>query len=156
VVEKYKEIVEAKGVSVNTLTMDELPVDFLKTESFGNRTTAFEDLIHKKIASSDRFVIIAPEYNGSYPGIFKAFLDALTPQIWKAKKIALVGVASGRAGNQRGMDHLTDVFHHLRAEVFSLKVPISRLEELIEDNKGLVDSLTINALQAQIDEFIRF
>jgi NAD(P)H-dependent FMN reductase len=47
------------------------------------------------------------------PGSLKLFIDACSvreyKQNFKGKKAALVGIASGRAGNLRGMDHLTGV-----------------------------------------------
>ena len=113
VVRKYIEILQGLGQEVAMLKMDELPEDFMITNTFGKRTHDLEGILHSKIIDSDKLVVISPEYNGSYPGLFKVFLDAVKPHVWKGKKIALVGVASGRAGNLRGMDHLTDVFHHL-------------------------------------------
>lgn len=156
VVEKYSEILNHLQQEVRVLAMEELPADFLKSESFGNRTDGFENLVQQKIKKAHKFVIISPEYNGSYPGVFKAFIDAIPPNLWKGKRIALVGVASGKAGNLRGMDHLTHVLHHLRAEVFSYKLPISRLDELTNEAGELIDQETINQLQKQAEEFVNF
>ncbi|HBF18797.1 MAG: hypothetical protein CMI36_11910 [Owenweeksia sp.] len=157
IVEKYHEILEELGEASEVFQMAELPEDFMYNDSFGNRTETFEDVIHRKIVPARGLVIVAPEYNGSYPGIFKAFLDAVKPTVWKGKGIALVGVATGRAGNLRGLDHLTDVMHHLRAEVFSMKVPISRLNELIiEGEDGFEHTETVTVLQKQAKEFLNF
>ena len=93
VVNRYSEILEKLGQEVKILKMDELPEDFLVTNTFGKRTHGMEDIIHEKLVAADKFVIISPEYNGSYPGLFKAFLDAVKPHVWKGKKVALVGVA---------------------------------------------------------------
>ena len=89
------------------------------------------------------------------PGIFKSFLDVVPPPKWRGKKVALVGVANGRAGNLRGMDHLSDVLHYLRAEVFSFKVPISVLDSLISDGE-LRDKETLETLKQQATEFLEF
>lgn len=156
VVNRYFEILEKMGQEVKILQMDELPEDFLISNTFGKRTHGMEDIIHEKIVAADKLVIVSPEYNGSYPGLFKAFLDAVKPHVWRGKKVALVGVASGRAGNLRGMDHLTDVMHHLRAEVFSLKVPISQLDALMNDQGMMVDELTVRVLEQQAEEFLKF
>jgi len=155
VVEKYAQLLQAKGESFKILQMDELPQSFLTTNTFGEPSHGLDDIVAEKIIPAEKLVVISPEYNGSYPGILKVFIDAVDPKVWKGKKIALVGVASGRAGNLRGMDHLTDVLHHLRAEVFSYKVPISKLFELVEDNQ-VTDSTTEKVLQQQIDEFAKY
>lgn len=152
----YKEILEARGVKVKVLQMNELPQDFLYSDSFGNRTSFTDELIEDKLLPAEKLIVVSPEYNGSYPGIFKAFLDGVKPHIWKGKKVALVGVASGRAGNLRGMDHLTDVLHHLRMEVFSFKVPISRVDELLGEDKNIDDPETRSILTAQAEEFLNY
>ncbi len=155
VVKKYSEILEHLGEEVQVFQMDDLPEDFLVSNTFGKRDAEFEQIIHDFIRDAQRLVVVSPEYNGSYPGLFKAFIDAVKPTVWRGKKIALVGVASGRAGNLRGMDHLTDVFHHLRSEVFSMKIPISRLDELM-DGGDFSDKITIEILTQQAREFLEF
>lgn len=155
VVNKYAEILQELGEEVQILKMDDLPEDFMVTNTFGKPSHGLEEVVSKWIVPSEKMVIIAPEYNGSYPGVFKVFLDAVPPKTWKGKKAALVGVASGRAGNLRGMDHLTDVLHYLRVEVFSLKIPISRLNDLLQEGE-MVDATTLGVLKMQAEEFLRF
>jgi len=67
-----------------------------------------------------------------------------------------VGVASGRAGNLRGLGHLTDVLHHLRIEVFSHQVPLSQIDGLLNDEKELEDATTLEILKQQAREFLVF
>lgn len=155
VVKKYADILRQEGQSVSIFEMDELPEDFLVQNTIGQDPEGLDHIIGAKIIPAKKLVVVAPEYNGSYPGLFKAFIDAVPPKIWRGKKVALVGVASGRAGNLRGMDHLTDVFHHLRAEVFSLKVPISKLDSLMS-NGELDDSDTLKILREQAREFVDY
>ncbi|NVK26438.1 MAG: NAD(P)H-dependent oxidoreductase [Flavobacteriia bacterium] len=156
VVEVYKTLIEEQGHEVSVFQMAELPSDFIVTDTFGNRTDKVSELIQEKIVPAEKLVIIAPEYNGSYPGVFKAFLDGVSPSLWHGKKAALVGVATGRAGNLRGMDHLTHVLHHLKVEVFSAKVPISKLDSLLDEDGTLVDATTVEVLRNQLDGFLKF
>lgn len=155
VVKKYRDILMELGQDTEVFELDELPDEFLLQNTFGKEDHGLNGIIAAKISPAEKLVIISPEYNGSYPGLFKAFLDAVPPRVWRGKKVAMVGVASGRAGNLRGMDHLTDVFHHLRSEVFSLKVPISRLDSLMT-NGELTDEITLQALRTQASEFTEF
>ena len=156
VVKKYADILREEGEEVKVFKLDELPEAFLTENTFGHPNHGLNSVIAEKIAPAKKLVVISPEYNGSYPGLFKAFLDAVPPPIWRGKKVALVGVASGRAGNLRGMDHLTDVFHYLRAEIFSLKIPISRLNTLIEEDGEIRDEETLRVLRQQAREFLQF
>jgi chromate reductase len=83
--------------------------------------------------------VVSPEYNGSFPGVLKLFLDALSVKDYKktfsGKRVSLIGVASGRAGNFRGMEHLTGIFNYLNMIVMPNKLPISSVEKVI-DEKG--------------------
>lgn len=155
VVNKYADILKKMGEEVKILKMDDLPENFMVTNTFGEPSHGLDEIVEEYITPADKFVFIAPEYNGSYPGILKVFLDTVHPRMWKGKKAALVGVASGRAGNLRGMDHLTDVLHYLRVEVFSLKIPISRLDTLLS-NGEVVDMDTLKVLENQAEEFLGF
>ncbi len=156
VMRSYQQILEKKGIQVVDLDMGKLPASFISSDGFGKRTDAVDQLVKESLNKSDKMVVIAPEYNGSFPGIFKTFIDALNPAEFRGKKVALVGVASGRAGNLRGLDHLTDIFHHLQVEVLSFKVPISRLEEMMDENDRIVDAETLKALEKQAEMLIEF
>jgi hypothetical protein len=54
------------------------------------------------------------------------------------------------------MDHLTDVLHHLRMEVFSMKLPISQLHSLTDSKGVLVDAQTLGLLNEQAQNFLEF
>jgi chromate reductase, NAD(P)H dehydrogenase (quinone) len=97
---------------------------------------------------SHKWIIVSPEYNGSYAGILKLWIDMLSVyrrnDTFKGTKICLVGVASGRAGNLRGMDHLTNLFHYLGAHIMPNKMPLSVIGSLLspEDKSLLPTTLT--------------
>lgn len=156
VVDAYQKLLEERGLENSVFSMEDLPAEFFEAKPFSGVGEKTERLIAEKISPADKLVVISPEYNGSFPGIFKAFLDSLPPKLWWGKKAALVGVASGRAGNIRGMDHLTDVFHHLKIEVYSQKVPISKIDGLLNENKELAHSDTLAVLTNQLNGFLKF
>ena len=83
------------------------------------------------------------------------FIDALSvrkyEETFSGKVAALIGIASGRAGNLRGMEHLTGVLNFLKMHVYPDKLPISGIKEII-DNSGELDTWTkksINDLALQ-------
>lgn len=156
VVDAYQTILKEANLSYQIFNLSDLPTDFVFGASFGQSHEAMSNLVRLYIDGAQKFIIVAPEYNGSYPGILKAFFDAIHPKHFNGKKAALVGVASGRAGNLRGMDHLTDVLHHLAVEVLSLKVPISKLDALLDEAGNLTDEQTLHALKRQMQRFLHF
>jgi NAD(P)H-dependent FMN reductase len=104
-------------------------------------------LLKDFILPAQKFVFIAPEYNGSFPGILKVFLDAIPPEMNRGKKSALIGVSSGRAGNLRGMDHLTGILNYLGMHVHPNKLPISSVLSLMDAEGNFRDEITKTVLE---------
>jgi NAD(P)H-dependent FMN reductase len=71
------------------------------------------DAATQALERADAFVIITPEYNHSFPGTLKNFIDAHFTQ-WQAKPVAFVSYG-GMAGGQRAVEHLRPVFAELHA-----------------------------------------
>lgn len=152
----YSEMLTEKGVENKVLSLCDLPSDFMFSNAYGESTQPFQDIVDSHFSCADKFVVVSPEYHGSYPGIFKALVDCLGAPYFQTKKVALVGVATGRSGNLRGMEHLTSLFHHLKAEVFSSKPKLSEVHKLMDDHGRLTNAETISLLQDQIDRFLKF
>ncbi|MES2285190.1 MAG: NADPH-dependent FMN reductase [Bacteroidota bacterium] len=152
----YSQLVEKQGVRSEVLSLEKVPVDIAFNELFSRRSGKFQELLDKYIIPSQKYVIIAPEYNGSFPGILKTFIDAMHPELLRGKKVALVGVSSGRAGNLRGMDHLTGILHYLGLHVHPNKLPISSVLSLLDDNGNLTDENTTKALEKHVLDFVKW
>ena len=136
-------------------SLEDLPKGFLNPNMFEEKTKGFDELIHKNIHSADRFLFVVPEYHGSFPGVLKVFMDAISSKDVMDKKAMIVGVASGHAGGLRPLSHFTDVLHHLRVEVFSRKPKLSSVDKLLDKN-GISDEKTLSNLKSQIELFMRF
>jgi NAD(P)H-dependent FMN reductase len=156
IAEFYSELLKQNNVENQVMDLCDLPTDFMFSNFYGSSTQNFEDMVKKYINKAERFVVISPEYHGSYPGIFKALIDCVGGEDIKMKKVALVGVATGRAGNLRGMEHLTALFHHLRAEVFSSKPKLSEVHKLLNEDGKIENPETVKLLQDQIESFVNF
>ena len=141
------------------LDMAELPHNYLREEMYDGSPghTELRELHARFVAPSAKFAVFVPEYNGSYPGVLKLFLDGISvidyAGNFSGKHVALIGLASGRAGNLRGMDHLADVFAHMGAWVLPNRLPISGIEALITDDV-LSHPETKIALRKQAEQLI--
>lgn len=121
------------------------------------RTPEFLELQEQLFIPPSKFVFVMPEYNGSVPGVLKLMIDLLDyKRTWQNKKALLVGVSSGRAGNLRGMEHMTGILHYLKVVVHPNKLPISRVDLLVSNGVLTLDRETSFAVDQQIDEFISF
>ena len=151
----YATILEQKKQAFQLLDFRTLPVSFLyENEIFGNSTVEVDKLLKKYIIIPQKFIFITPEYNGSFPGIVKAFIDICDPEWFVGKKAALAGTSSGRAGNLRGMDHLSSILEHLEMHVLPQKVPVSQINNLIDEDQKINDEETLKAITNQIDKFV--
>jgi len=106
---------------------------------------------------SEKFIFIMPEYNGSFPGVLKMLIDNTDiRQCWWYKKAAMVGVADGRGGNLRGLEHMTNILHYLRMNVLYNKIPLSKINEEISKAGDILIPATQKAIHQQIEEFIKY
>jgi chromate reductase len=153
---KYLQLIEKQGVTAKLLSLGQLPLDIAVADMYGKRSALFQQILNEFIVPTQKIVIVVPEYNGSFPGILKTFIDAMHPDLIRGKKIALVGVSSGRAGNLRGMDHLTGIFHYLGLHVLPDKLPLSRVLTLFDEKGNLNDEYTLKMLEKQCIEFINW
>jgi NAD(P)H-dependent FMN reductase len=149
VARQYREILESRGVEAELVSLEGL-----------NLNEKSEDLVNlekRVLIPTDKFIFVLPEYNGSFPGSLKTMIDLSDiRKVWWGKKAMLTGVSTGRAGNLRGMDHLTGALNYLKVAVHPNKLPISSVDRLLNGKGVITDEPTITAMEQQIDEFIEF
>ena len=160
--EKYSKLLsKIVDTEVKFLALEDLPHDWYQAAMYfedGQQPslTAIQD---EYILAADAFVFISPEYNGSYPGVLKLFIDACSIRRYadnfKGKKAALVGVATGRAGNLRGMSHLAGVLNYLGTTTMPNQLPISSIGVLVDDQNNL-DEETVAVMLQHAKDFAKF
>ena len=72
------------------------------------------------------------------------------------EKALLTGISTGRAGNLRGMEHLTGILNYLKVIVHPNKLPISSVDKLLNGEGEITDKDTVEAINTQLKEFIEF
>ncbi len=149
IAEQYQEMLAEKGITVSVVTLENLEVSL--------PNPAFNRLEQEVLIPTQKFIFIAPEYNGSIPGVLKSLIDISDiEKVWWGKKALLVGVSSGRAGNLRGMEHLTGILHYVKMIVHPNKLPISSIHKLTDAGGKITDPGTLEAINLQLEEFIEF
>ena len=146
---EYRKLLKEKKIDARLLSLKDMNVlerngDYIQVEN--------EFLI-----PTAKFIFIMPEYNGSFPGLIKAMIDISDiKKSWWNKKALLTGVSSGRAGNLRGMDHITGILNYMKMIVHPNKLPISVIESVMNSNGIITNHGTLQAIDQQLDEFINF
>ena len=145
----YVELLSQKTDNLHLLSLEDLNVC--------DRNPPMLEEEQKFLIPSEKFVFIMPEYNGSFPGILKLLLDnSDIKKCWWHKKAALVGLADGRGGNLRGLEHMTNILHYLKMNVHYNKIAVSRVNEELDEQGRLLNKTTELAIIQQIEDFLNY
>ena len=156
VVYKSTEMAYLQTIKANILSLMDLPPNIIVSDLYGKRSQEFEP-IQKLINDTQKFIFVVPEYNGSFPGVLKTFIDACSfPDSFTDKKVALVGLATGKYGNIRGIDHLTGVCNYVNLHVLPMKIHIPFIKQELDENDQLFKEDTVKFVNEQIEKFIKF
>lgn len=158
----YSQRMSTRNIENHLFSLEQMPDGLLNNHMYEHLDTKTYLPEHDKLMDTyfrpaEKFVFIVPEYNGSFPGVLKAFIDASDIKTcFHHKKCCLVGVSDGRAGNLRGMEHLTNIFNHMKMNVLHMKIPFSQVETHM-DEEGIVTAPEIvRLMDMQIDLFNSF
>ena len=157
VVNMYAGLLEAKGIPYQVLDLADLPADFTSSALYDNvgKNEAFNKL-SAMIASADKFVFVVPEYNSSFPGVLKAFIDGLSyPNTFRDKKGALIGISSGMQGSGLSLSHLTDILNYLGMHIMAMKPKFAHIENNF-NGTSLTNKLYQELLEQHVEQFIKF
>lgn len=100
--------------------------------------------------TADGLVIVAPEYNHSFPGLLKHVLDSCL-QEYVHKAVGLVGVSSGPFAGTRVVQSLLPVMRELGLVTIFWDGNIGQVGKMFDDSGRLLD----DAIVRRSDKFIR-
>ncbi|OJU76556.1 MAG: hypothetical protein BGO09_15475 [Bacteroidetes bacterium 47-18] len=145
----YQGILNEKGIAHQLLSLEMLDAVI--------RNDTVRELEDVFLKPADKFIFIIPEYNGSFPGVLKLLFDITDiKSAWHYKKALLTGIADGRAGNLRGLDHLTNVLNYLKVNVYFNKLPISRINQETDEQGNWLNTVTPVVIADQVEGFLDF
>lgn len=155
VAEFYREQLANHGYESNIVDLADLPTDFTFSALYGNQNEGF-NILRDNVEQADALVFVLPEYNGSYPGAMKAFLDGFHyPSRLTGKPVALVGLSGGGSGNALGLSHFADVMSFFGADVLGLRVKIPFAKKNFSEG-NIQDSFIYELFQQQLSLFVRY
>ena len=154
---RYQEIMANLGIETNVINLADLPEDFAFSALYDNygKNLKFNPYVDMMLATK-KFVFIVPEYNGSFPGALKTFIDGLEyPNTFRNKKGALVGIASSGQGASLALSHLTDIFNFCGMHILAYKPRLEKIEANIE-NGEITNPKYIGMLEKQVKMLMEF
>lgn len=153
----YQHLLQRHRTASQILDLAELPDDFVFSALYDNmgQNEGFNAL-HDVMAGSEKFVFVVPEYNNSFPGVLKAFIDGMSyPSVLTSKKCALVGISDGVQGNSLGLSHFTDVLNYLGMNVLAQKVRIPFMQKNFMEGE-IKDTFIAQLIDDQARLFLDF
>ena len=152
----YQQQLSLKGHDAEILSLTELPDNLIHTDLYGKRSEEFQ-IIQDKVTATTKFIFVIPEYNGSFPGVLKTFVDACKfPESFYGKKAILVGLSSGKYGNVRGIDHFTGICHYINMHVLPLRIHIPSINAEFDADGNLFKEDTVRFTEQQMGMILDF
>ena len=153
VVEMYRKL----GEEVELLDLNGMPAEAFQPGAFAEKPAALKDGFIDKVLASDGLVVIVPEYNGSYPGILKHFIDLLPfPDSFDCRPVAFIGLAGGYYGGARAVEQLQMVFAYRNAYLFNRRVFMPNSYTILDDDGEFKDPDLRERLELQAEKFQAF
>ncbi len=155
----YQKFLNNLDAPSQIIDLSELPPDFAFSALYeqSGRNKLF-NVFRQQMKDSDKFVYIVPEYNGSFPGILKTFIDGLEfPVSFQNKKCALVGLSAGVQGAGLALSHLTDIFNYCGMHVLALKPKLAQIEENMDvEKEEITNPLYKELIEMQARQLVSF
>ncbi len=99
-------------------------------------TKALQDLV----SGATGVIFSTPEYHGSFSSMAKLIIENLGfPSVLAGKPVALVGVAAGRIGAIKALEHLRSVLSHIGAVVLPGPVSVAGVQQVFDDKGRCLD-----------------
>lgn len=151
----YKTLLDSKNIENKIIDLEKLPTDFSFSALYENSGknevfNTFKDIINQ----ADKFIFVIPEYNGSFPGVLKAFIDGQDfPGSLKNKFAALIGISSGTQGSALAMGHFSDILSYLGCHVIGIKPRCIEIEKCF-DGTTFTDEKLMTVINDQVDALL--
>jgi NAD(P)H-dependent FMN reductase len=130
----------------------------LKLAIPGTRVDASDDKrIQEMVANADGILLATPEYHGSFSSMMKLIIENLGfPSTLKGKPVALLGVAAGRIGAIKSLEHLRSVCSHVGALVLPRTVSVARVRTVFDEEGNCLDSEVEKEIRNLAAELVKY
>ncbi len=152
---------QANGEAVEIIEIKDIMKGLVASPQYGNVTDPLLKAATDKVEKSDGLIIITPEYNGSFPGALKYFIDHLRyPDAFEARPVCFVGIG-GMFGGLRPVEHLQQVFGYRNAYVFPERIFVMNVWNHFKKSDSnpdgaFQDQLILGLLMKQAKNFTTF
>ena len=144
------------GHDTQLLDLGQLPDSLFSRTAYAEKPAEFQPF-QRAILEADGIVTVVPEYNGSFPGALKYFVDMLSfPDSLEDKPTTFVGLSAGRWGALRAVEQLKMVYQYRHAHIYGRCCYLPSIGSLLGDDGQMVDADAEARLRATVLGFTEF
>jgi chromate reductase len=113
--------------------------------------------LRRRLEASDAFVVAAPEYNASMPGVLKNAIDwvsRFSPQPFNERHGLLMSASPSMVGGNRGLWFLRVPFEHLGARVYPDMFSLAQAHTAFTEEGTIADPRLQERFGANIGNFM--
>jgi NAD(P)H-dependent FMN reductase len=152
----YQKLYQALGVKTQLIDLTQLPSEIFLPTAYASKPTSFLPLVDS-VLTSDGLHVFTPEYNGSFPGVLKLFIDHLKfPESFEKKPVAFTGLSAGMWGALRSVEQLEGIFKYRNAFLFNERVFLPKIDSQLNDKDDFTQEFTKQLVDSQVKNFVKF
>ena len=147
-----KEALSLKGISITTIDPMhlELPLPGAGKSEDARAMT-------ETIKAADAVILATPEYHGSYSSVMKLMIDNMGhPSALSGKPVSLIGVASGKIGAIKAVEHLRSVASHVGSMVLPAPVSVANVREMFNAEGELLNSDLQRRISRLVESLVQY
>ena len=146
----------AVGAAVELFSLEPLPPEIFQGSAYAHKPPGMQEL-QRRVLDARGLHVVTPEYNGSFPGVLKMFIDMLKfPESFDRKPVSFVGESAGLWGGLRAVEQLQMIFGYRNAHVYPDRVFIPGINQKLDPSGRLTDPTIDERLAKQAAGFAAF
>jgi NAD(P)H-dependent FMN reductase len=147
---------DRQGVAAEVYSLAEMPASLFTPGAYASKPPEWV-AVQERVVKSAGLHVVVPEYNGSYPGVLKYFIDMLKfPESFERKPVAFVGEAAGQWGALRAVEQLEGVFGYRNAHRYPRRIFIPAVHTKFDASGAFADEAILKMLDEQCAGFAAF
>jgi chromate reductase, NAD(P)H dehydrogenase (quinone) len=146
----------AAGVAAKLYSLADMPAEIFSSTCYATKPASFA--AHQQLVlDAAGLHIVTPEYNGSFPGVLKYWIDMLKfPESFERKPVAFTGESAGIWGAIRSIEQLQLIFGYRNAFIFPERIFVPGIMQKLDANGSLTDPAIDERLANQARGFAKF
>lgn len=150
-----QKLYQEQGEKVELIDLGELNWEGLNHGTYGEVHEPGWKKQIENVRNSDGLIMVVPEYNGSYPGALKYFIDYWKyPESFQGRPVCFVGLG-GMFGGLRPVEHLQQVFGYRNSFIYPERVFLQNVGKIVDSNE-VRDPVCRDLLKKQVQGFQKF